>query len=154
MIDAAGRLVGINTAAAMAGTAENVGFAIPIDTAIPLAEEIVSEPAEQRAWLGVQIQSVDSSAVATQLGLAPDVRGAIIMGIFPDSPAQESGLQQGDVIVEANGDEVGSQEALTRALTQVDPGDEIQVVVIRDGSRETVDVVVDARPASLVPPED
>lgn len=149
LIDAAGRLVGINTAAAQAGTAENIGFAIPIDTALPLAEEILSEPAEQRAWLGVQIRSVDNSAVASQLGLDPSVRGALIAGVFPDSPAEEAGLEQGDVVVEVAGREVASQEDLTRALTQVDPDDEIDIVVLRDGSERTISVTVGARPVSL-----
>lgn len=149
LVDAAGRLIGINTAAAQAGAAENVGFAIPIDTALPLAEEILSEPAEQRAWLGVSIRPVTSSAVASQLGLDPSVRGALVGGVFPDSPAEEAGLEQGDVIIEAADAEVDSDEALTRALTQVDPGDEIDVVVLRGGREMTISVRVDARPAAL-----
>ena len=72
LVDLAGNLVGINTAAAQAGAAENIGFAIAIDGALPIVEEILSEPAEERAWLGVQIASVSNSAVAaSQLGLDP-----------------------------------------------------------------------------------
>jgi S1-C subfamily serine protease len=60
LVDLAGNLVGINTAAAQAGAAENIGFAIPMDGALPIVEEILSEPPEERAWLGVQIQSVST----------------------------------------------------------------------------------------------
>jgi S1-C subfamily serine protease len=152
LVDVAGRLVGINTAAARAGSAENVGFAIPIDEAITIAEEILGEPAEQRAWLGVQIQSVNSSAVASQLGLDPSVRGALIAGIFPDGPAEGAGLEQGDVIVRAAGEDVTSAEGLTRALTQVDPGEVIEVTFLRGGSERTVEVEAGARPVTFERP--
>ncbi len=149
LVDAAGRLVGINTAAAQAAAAENIGFAIPIDTALPLAEEILSEPAEQRAWLGVSIRSVDSSAVASQLGVDPSVRGALVVDVVRGGPADEAGLAPGDIITELGGEAVGSVEDVTRALTQVDPGNEIDVVVLRDGDETTISVQVGARPADL-----
>src|SRR5688500_4322983 len=78
LIDRAGRLVGVNTAAATASAAENVGFAIAIDEALPVIREILSEPPEERAWLGVSIGSVDTASDAAQLGVDPDVRGAVI----------------------------------------------------------------------------
>ena len=153
LIDTAGQLVGINTAAARAGSAENIGFAIPIDAAIPVAEEILAEPPEQRAWLGISVQSVASSAVAQQLGLDPDARGAFVGGVFPGSPAEEAGMEQGDLIIDVGGEEVDSGDALTEALTRFDPGEIVDVVVIRDGEEEAFEVELGQRPVTIEPPE-
>lgn len=154
LIDLDGRLVGINTAAAQAGSAENVGFAIPVDAAIPLAQEILSEPPEQRAWLGVQIDTVGSSAVASELGLDPDVRGAIVAGLFPDSPAAEGGIEQGDVIIDLGGNELESAADLTTTVTKFDPGETIEVTVVRGDETLTFDVTLGQRPATIPVPEE
>jgi S1-C subfamily serine protease len=146
LIDRGGRLVGVNTAAATAAAAENVGFAIAIDEALPVIREILDEPPEDRAWLGVSIGSVDSSSDAAQLGLDVDVRGAVITLVFPDNPAKEAGLTEGDVIVRLGGKVVASAEDLTEALSSFDPGDEVEVVIVdRDGT-ETVEVTLARRP--------
>ena len=146
LIDRAGRLVGINTAAATASAAENIGFAIAIDEALPVIEEILSEPPEERAWLGVSIASVDSSSDAAQLGLDLDVRGAAITLIFPNNPAEEAGLGEGDVIVRVGDEVVASAEDLTSALAGFDPGDKVEVVVVNQEGTKTVEVTLAQRP--------
>lgn len=153
LIDASGQLIGINTAAAQAGTAENIGFAIPIDAVIPVAEEIIKEPPEMRAWLGISVQSVASAAVAQQLGLDPGARGAFVGGVFPGSPAEDAGMDQGDLIIDVGGEKVDSGDALTAALTKFDPGDIVDVVVIRDGGEETFEVELGQRPVTIEPPK-
>lgn len=154
LIDLAGRLVGINTAAAQAGAAENVGFAIPVDDAIPIAQEILSKPPEQRAWLGVQIDTVGSAAVAEQLGLDPSVRGAIVAGLFPDSPAAEGGVEQGDVVTELDGTKLESAEDLTTTVAGFEPGQIIDVVVVRGDETLTLQVELGQRPATIPLPEE
>ncbi len=149
LVDTAGRLIGINTAAAQAGAAENIGFAIPVDAAIPVVEEILREPPEERAWMGVQIQSVEDPAMASQLGLDPDVRGALISGLFPDSPAADAGVEQGDVVIDVGGEEVASQEDLTRALTLFDPGETVDVIVVRGSETITLPVTLGQRPTTI-----
>lgn len=153
LIDVAGQLIGINTAAARAGSAENIGFAIPIDSAVPIVQEILDEPPEQRAWLGISVQSVASAAVAQQLGLDPDARGAMVAGVFPDSPAEDGGLEQADLIIDVGGEEVDSGDALTAALTEFDPGEVVPITVLRDGSEEVVEVELGQRPVTIEPPE-
>ncbi|MGH2693659.1 MAG: S1C family serine protease, partial [Actinomycetota bacterium] len=118
LVDAAGRLVGINTAAAGAGTAENIGFAIPIDAAVPVVEEILR--GDERAWLGVSMDSVDSAAEAAQLGLDPDVRGAVIVALL-EGPAADAGLREGEVIVAIEGREIDSADALSEVLAGFSP---------------------------------
>ena len=146
LIDRAGRLVGINTAAATASAAENIGFAIAIDEALPMIEEILSEPPEDRAWLGVSIASVDSASDAAQLGLDLDVRGAAITLIFPNNPAEEAGLQEGDVIIGVGDEVVASAEDLTSALAAFDPGDTVEVVVVNQEGTKSVEVTLAQRP--------
>ena len=88
------RLVGINTAAARAGSAENVGFAIAIDEARPVIDEIRSKPADQRAWLGVTFDVIDTAAAAVQLGLPPETRGAVVIGALSGQPRHAAGLRR------------------------------------------------------------
>ena len=148
LVDAAGRLVGINTAAAGAASAENVGFAIAIDNALPVIEEIMTTPPEDRPWLGVIISSVDPTT-ASQLGLDPDVQGALITDIVPDGPADAAGLKAGDVIVSIEGDVIDSGEDLTATLSDHEPGDTLSVDIVNVDGSETVEVELAARPATF-----
>lgn len=149
LLDAAGRLVGINTAAAGAGAAENIGFAIPIDEAAPVAEEIVNDPPSERAWLGVQVASVTTSAEAAQLGLPLGTRGASIQGLIPGGGAEASALEVADVIVGIDDQIVTSGPDLTRALADLSPGDVVDVRVITAAGERTVEVELKARPPTM-----
>ncbi len=150
LVDMNGQLVGINTAGASAAFAENIGFAIAIDQAIPVIEEILSKPPEQRAWLGVSIAQVDSDLAASQLGLPAGTRGTLVVEVVPDGPADDAGLREGDLIVSLNGDEITSTEDLTASLAERDPGDVVDVEVIGSGGESrTVSVELGQRPPSL-----
>jgi S1-C subfamily serine protease len=146
LVDMAGRLVGINTAAITAASAENIGFAIAIDEALPLVEEILEDPPEKRAWLGVSLGSIESSAAAIEVGLDEDDRGALVMGIVPGSPAERSGLEEGDLIVSIAGDEIASADDVTDVLRDRDPGETVEIGYLRDGGEESVDLELGSRP--------
>lgn len=148
LIDLGGRLVGINTAAAQAGAAENIGFAIPIDDALPVVEEILSEPPEERAWLGVYVQTLEP-AVAAQLGYEVDLEGALLVGIVPGGPADAAGLAEGEVVTRVGDTEVRADRDLTEALTELDPGDEVEVEVVAPDGVVTLDVTLTRRPPSF-----
>ena len=145
LIDTAGRLVGINTAAAGAGAAENVGFAIAIDSALPIIQEIVSEPAEERAWLGVLISDIDPT-VASELGLPPDVQGALITEIVNGAPADDAGIEPGDVITSIEGDPVRGAEDLTEILVEHPPGTTVTVEIVNADGTDTFEVTLEQRP--------
>ena len=145
LVDTAGRLVGINTAAAGAAAAENVGFAIAIDSALPVIEEILSEPAEERAWLGVLVSEVDPM-IAGELGLPTDVQGALITDIVDDAPAADAGMKAGDVIIAIEGEEIRRYEDLTRVLIGHDPGDTVTVDVVNADGSESFEVTLEQRP--------
>jgi S1-C subfamily serine protease len=148
LADMSGQLVGINTAAAQAGSAENVGFAISIDEALPVVEQILTQRPSQRAWLGVQAATIDA-ALAAQLGLPVDTRGGVIVGVIPSSPAARAGLDQGDVIVAVNGERITSASDLTSALTRYSPGDRVALRVVGRGGSNSVELVLARRPATF-----
>jgi S1-C subfamily serine protease len=148
LVNAAGQLVGINTAAALASSAENIGFAIAIDDALPVIEEILTKPRSRRAWLGVQVVSVDQ-VVAAQLGLPADARGAAVVEVIPGSPAEEVGIERGEVIVAVGGRPIDSAGALTSALTEHDPGDEVELELVSANARRTLRPRLARRPPVL-----
>jgi S1-C subfamily serine protease len=147
LVDSGGKLVGINTVAAKG--AENIGFAISIDTARPVIEEIRSKPAGRRAWLGATFDSIDSAAAAVQIGLSPDVRGAAVTAVFAASPASKAGLREGDVVVSLDGRAIRSADAVAKALAALNPGDSVVLDVVDQAGPRRVTVTVGKRPATL-----
>jgi S1-C subfamily serine protease len=148
LIDSEGRLVGINTAAVQAGAAENIGFAIPIDKALPIVEQILEDPPPDRAWLGVTLGSVTPES-AIEFGLPDDVDGAVVLGVVPDSPADEAGLEVGDVVLSIDGDEVGNADELVEELRRKGVGQTVDLELFTDGDVETIEVELERRPVTL-----
>jgi S1-C subfamily serine protease len=148
LIDTEGRLVGINTAAVQAGAAENIGFSIPIDDALPVVEEILSDPPDERAWLGVTLGDASPSA-ALEFGFPSDTEGALVLGVVPGSPSDDAGLSVGDVIVEIDGDDVGSADDLIDLLREKDPGETVQLEIVDARGEDTVEVELEQRPVTL-----
>ncbi|MDQ3951950.1 MAG: trypsin-like peptidase domain-containing protein [Actinomycetota bacterium] len=148
LIDSEGRLVGINTAAVQAGAAENIGFAIPIDEALPIVERILEDPPPERAWLGVTLDDVTAEA-AFEFGIPDGVEGAVVLAVVPDSPADEAGLEVGDVVTAVDGDEVRDADALVAELRERDVGEEVDLSVVTDGEEDTVEVELERRPVTL-----
>ncbi|MDQ4126020.1 MAG: trypsin-like peptidase domain-containing protein [Actinomycetota bacterium] len=148
LIDSEGRLVGINTAAVQAGAAENIGFAIPIDKALPIVEQILEDPPTQRAWLGVTLGSVNSDTAA-EFGLPNGVEGAVVLAVVPDSPADEAGMEVGDVVLAIDGDEVANADDLVQELRRRDVGEVVELDVFTDGDEDTIEVELERRPVTL-----
>ena len=148
LVNMRGQLVGINSAAASAASAENIGFAIAIDSALPVIQEILSKPPSERAWIGVFLTDLDP-AFAAQFGIDPDVTGSLVTQVIPGSPARRAGLERGDVIVSVNGDAISSADDLTAAITQYDPGDTVELGVVDPDGRRTVEVTLVQRPAQF-----
>ena len=147
LVDSAGNLIGINTIAA-AG-AENIGFAIAIDGARSVIDQIRSKPAGRQAWIGVTFDSIGSSAAAVQIGLQPDVRGAAVVAVFADSPASKAGLREGDVVVAVDGKAVRSAADMSKALAARKPGDSVVLDVVDQSGPRRATVKIAKRPATL-----
>jgi S1-C subfamily serine protease len=149
LLDASGRLIGINTA--VAGLAENIGFAIAIDDALPTVEQILDEPEDDHAWLGVQTSPLDP-ATASQLGFDADTAGVLVVGVFPETPAAEADLPEGAVIAAIDGRQIDAPVDLTRAITEHEPGDVVEIELITTNGRRTLTIELAARPVTLEVP--
>jgi putative serine protease PepD len=147
LVDSAGNLIGINTIAATG--AENIGFAIAIDGARSVIDQIRTKPAGRQAWIGVTFDSIGSSAAAVQIGLQPDARGAAVVAVFADSPASKAGLREGDVVVAVDGKAVRSAADMSKALAARNPGDSVVLDVVDQSGPRRATVKIAKRPATL-----
>jgi S1-C subfamily serine protease len=149
LLDAAGRVVGINTA--VAGDAQNIGFAIAISEAMPTIEELrtgenAGTPAGARPMLGVQTVTLDA-ATARQLGVDATA-GAGVVSVTPGSAAADAGLRAGDVITGVAGDDIATSEDLGEAIAGHAVGDRVELEVLRNGSPIRLEATLGARPTS------
>ncbi len=160
LVDLRGRVIAINTAiASRTGGFQGVGFAIPIDMARAVADQLIAGGRVRRGWLGVSIQAIDSDR-ARRLGL-PDTRGALVGGVLDDGPAAGAGLRAGDVILAVDGEAVDSPNALRNRIAARRPESEVEIAIHRDGGRKEIvvrlgelpdDVAARARPERQPPP--
>jgi serine protease Do len=145
LVNAAGQVVGINTA--VAGDAQNIGFAIAIDRAKPVVEDLRSgnnnSRSSSRAFLGITSQSVDA-ATASSLGLST-TSGAYVTSVESGTPADRAGLRPGDVILSVDGTSVSSPDDVGRFVRAHDPGDTIEVSWARGRQRLSAQVTLGTR---------
>lgn len=143
LVDMAGRVIGINSAGN--DGAENIGFAIPIDSAKTVIEQAMSDPLAPSPYLGVSTTPVTAD-MAFQFDIAVD-EGAYVLATTNDGPAQSAGIAEGDVIVGVDGQAIASSEDLGRVLETLQPGQTIPVEIVgADGAARTVDVELGTRP--------
>jgi S1-C subfamily serine protease len=145
LVDAEGRVVGINTA--IIEGAQNVGFSIAIDSVkdlIPRLEAGEGDLTGNTALLGIRSVTVDEDldqAVRTQYGVTAEA-GALVAAVEPDSPASDGGIEVGDVVVDFDGTAVVSSEQLTGLVRSAEPGDRVTVTVERMGRRTNLEVTL------------
>jgi serine protease Do len=137
LLDSRGRVIGINTAVLAAPGASGLGFAIPINLARQIAEQVLTTGEIRRAFLGVDYREIDEP-LAVQFRL-PVREGVIITTVGGGTPAASAGLRQGDIVVAVNGEPVRQGADLRRAIRERSAGDQIRLRVLRpDGERELV----------------
>ncbi len=146
LINLRGEVVGINTAiASNSGGNEGIGFSIPINMAMLVADQLVSQGRLGRSYLGVQLENAFDVFTARQLGLSA-ATGALVKSIFPNSPAQRAGLQVGDVIIEFNGVKIQNDGHLVKQVGLTPVGSRVSMVVYRDRATTRVAAVLDPSP--------
>ena len=130
LINSRGELIGINTAifSRLAG-AQGIGFAIPVSIALDIMQQIIDHGRVSRGWLGV-VGSEITARAAMQSG-NPNIRGALIVGVYIDSPADMAGIREGDILIEINDDPVNSVRDLLKKITDHKPGDILTTSVQR-----------------------
>jgi Do/DeqQ family serine protease len=142
LVSATGELVGINSQILTpSGGNIGLGFAIPSNMARQVMDQLKSDGKVVRGRLGVRIQNITSD-MASSLKLA-DVSGAIVSSVEPGGPAEHAGVKQGDVIVAINGEKVADSNALKNRIASARPGTKIDVDVVRDGRKQTLQATVD-----------
>jgi putative serine protease PepD len=146
LLNMAGQVVGINTAGA--NQAENIGFAIQIDSIKPTIFQAAENPSQPVAFMG--ISSADASDPSVQFEFDPQVSsGAVIVDLVSGGPAEQGGIQVGDVVVQFGGQAVDSAERLGELIREHRPGDEVEVGVVHsDGSRDALTVTLGVNPVA------
>ena len=140
LVDLDGRIVGINTAiSSRNGGNDGVGFAVPINLAKWVADELFDDGIVQRAFLGVGIQAV-TQPLADQFQIPPRT-GLLITQVLPGSPAQASGIQEGDILLEFAGRKVNSTHSLQMLVERSDIGQSYNLVVLRGKKRIQLEYV-------------
>jgi serine protease Do len=147
LVDADGRLIGINTAIlSRSGGYQGIGFAVPINLARNVMESLISNGKVVRGFLGVSIQDVNPE-LAEEFKL-PNDNGALVGDITPHSPAEKAGVKSGDVIVEFNHKPVTDSRHLRLQVAETAPGTTVTLKVMRDGKEKDLDITVKELPGS------
>ncbi|MEV4469553.1 trypsin-like peptidase domain-containing protein [Nonomuraea sp. NPDC049504] len=131
LVNAAGELVGINTAIASDAAGGGVGFAIPVNTAKQVSEQLISSGKVTHAWLGVSVTDATG-----------DVAGALVRQVSPGSPAEKAGLRQGDLITKIGDKTVDGGDTVVGQVRGFKPGQEVKITYMRDGESHEVDVTL------------
>ena len=151
LVDAAGYLVGINTAIfSRTGGSLGIGFAVPVDTARQVMEALIRGGSVRRGWIGVEPRELNAE-LADSLAL-PVRQGALIAGVLQDGPAARGGLKPGDVVVQVGEQPVRGTADLFAAVAALEPGSNAVLRVQRGKQQISVKINVGERPPAVRAP--
>jgi len=143
LVDARGRLVGVNTAisSGLSGGNIGIGFAIPSNMALNIVRKLLEgDGTVARGFLGVYLRNLDE-AYARAFG-RKDLAGAVVAEVGPNTPAEKAGMKAGDIIVGYNGKPVSEMQRLRLDISNTDPGSEVTFDIVRKGKTKKLDVVL------------
>jgi serine protease Do len=154
LVNVRGQVIGINTAIISGNSGPGgeggfigIGFAIPSNTAKHVMEDLIKTGKVSRGYLGVGIDNL-SEGLAKQFKI-PDTSGALVDDVTSGGPADKAGIKNGDVIRKLNGQTVEGRDQLTAMVTNLNPGSEVKLDIIRDGQPMTIHATLGERPANL-----
>jgi len=151
VFNAAGEVIGVSTAIVSPnGGSVGIGFAIPSNHVTAVVEQLKETGSVERGWLGVSLQDLDA-ALAESLGV-DTTKGALVAEVVDGSPAEDAGLEAGDVVVRFDGEEIDSVRDLTFTVARRRPGESVTVDVIRDGRERTLEVELGDRASATALP--
>ena len=142
MLNLDGMVIGVNTAiTSPSGGSVGIGFAVPASLAAPVIDQLRRFRETRRGWLGVRIQNVTDEIAAAFEGFG-EPRGALVAAVMPDSPADQGGIQAGDIVLSFDSKQVEKMRALPRIVSDAEVGATVPVEVWRKGRVEHLEVVV------------
>jgi serine protease Do len=144
LLDLDGKVVGINFATFDSEHGGGISFAIPINMAREIYEQLIKTGTVERGFLGIGMQNL-TAELAKTLGIET-TKGVLITNVLKDSAAEKAGIRNYDVLVEFNGKPVKSASQLTIDVASLKPGTQVEVVVLRDGQRRNLTVTLGKRP--------
>lgn len=145
MVNLRGQVVGINSAImSPSGTYAGYGFAVPVDLAGRVMEDLIQYGRVRRAWLGVSMQEI--SPEDQEYYHLPEVAGVLVQSTTDDGPARAAGIRQGDVIYSVDGSVVHSPNGLQNLIAQKRPGDQVTLRYYRESSPRTVEITLSEAP--------
>ncbi len=148
LVNLNGELVGINTAiASRSGGFQGIGFAVPVNMATRVMYSLIEEGRVVRGWLGVTIQPLDP-ALAQAMNLK-ETKGALVGDVLPDTPADDAGVQPGDVIVGMNGQAIEDYQELRNRIAATPPDTRVVFDIIREGDRIEIPVTLGELPGEI-----
>jgi serine protease Do len=147
LVNDRGELIGINTAILSHGSGgnEGIGFAVPVNLARQVMDQILKNGKVTRAYLGIIPQDV-TPTIAKAMGQS-EPRGVLVGDVSPNSPAQRSGLQRGDIILEVNGKPVADANELRMSISMMQPDATVKLNVVRNADRRDLSVKLGELPA-------
>lgn len=144
LVNAEGEVVGINSAKIAVSGVEGIGFAIPINSAKPILDELANKGRVVRPYIGASLVDKD---IATRYGFDIDLHdGIFVMKVWDGSPSAKAGLRPGDIILKFNGEKIDKVIELRAKLAELKVGDSVDVVVLRGGSEETIHMTLEEIP--------
>ena len=142
LLNTKGEVIGVNTA--IIPYAQGIGFAIPINTAKRNIDDLINLGRVRRSWLGVYIQEV-TPEIAEQFNLS-EAKGVLVGQVIEDSPAEDSGILRGDIIIKVNEKEVNTPAELQEKIRSIDIGKTADIEILRDGKNLSFTVKIDEVP--------
>jgi Do/DeqQ family serine protease len=154
LVNVRGQVIGINTAIIPGsggpggeGSFIGIGFAIPSNTAKHVMEDLIKTGKVSRGYLGVTIRSLDEG-LAKQFKV-PDLSGALVENVSRGGPADKAGIKNGDVVRKINSQTVEDSDQLMAMVTDLNPGTDVKLDILRDGQPMTINLTLGERPANL-----
>ena len=137
LLNAEGKLIGINSSKIASVEFEGMGFAIPVNTVKEKCDKIISRSGDSQAYFGVSISSTYTSQVLAFYGYPS---GAVVSSVAEGSPAAKAGIKRGDIITEFNGTKISEYTVLNDVLYDCEGGDTVAVTIYRGGKYYTADI--------------